>query len=85
MIGDNKPLTIEQIQEMDGQRVWLSSINDGVENFSDELCGWYRVVAKYEWLATILIKCDDEKWVAPLPYINYADGGFRAYKEPQIL
>lgn len=39
----NEPLTTEELMTMDGQKVWLSSIDDDVENFTDGYCGWYTV------------------------------------------
>lgn len=39
----NEPLTTDELMKMDGQKVWLSSIDDDVENFTDGYCGWYTV------------------------------------------
>ncbi len=44
------PLTLKQIKAMDGQKIWLSSIDDGKENFTDEYCGWYTVNVKDDHL-----------------------------------
>jgi len=40
---ENKPLTIEELEKMDGKRVWCSSMSRGVENFTDRFCGWHTV------------------------------------------
>ena len=42
-IQDNRPLTNEELLNMDGKRVWCSSICSGVENFTDEFCGWHTI------------------------------------------
>lgn len=39
----NEPLTTEELMKMDGQKVWLSSIDDGKEDFTDGYCGWHTV------------------------------------------
>lgn len=42
-INPDRPLTTEQLMKMDGKKVWLSSIFNGIENFTDEYCGWATV------------------------------------------
>lgn len=72
---ENKPLTIEELRRMDGQRVWLSSIDEGQENFTDRYTGWYTVRANREQLIGDFYNRypfeDNGKWY-----------GFKAYRKP---
>lgn len=70
----NEPLTLEELMEMDGQQVWLSSLRDGVENFDDWYCGWRTVnVANQEVRRSTGFYSFSE--------MN-EDYGFRAYRKP---
>lgn len=46
LVNDDKPLTLEELKQMDGQKVWLSRFINGVEKFDDGACGWWTVDAK---------------------------------------
>lgn len=73
----DRPLTNEELMKMDGQKVWLSSIYDGKENFTDRFCGWYKVDVERE----VLDACDmDEHYRFKS---NGSYNGFRAYLRPQ--
>lgn len=72
----NEPLTTEELRKMDGKRVWLSSMRDCDENFTDKYCGWHTVNVSNERLE----ECDSDQW-----YFFCANGspnGFRAYRKP---
>ena len=72
----NEPLTTEELMKMDGKRVWLSSMMDGLENFTDEYCGWHTVNVS----TGRLDECDSDTW-----YLFSSNGtphGFRAYRRP---
>lgn len=72
----NSPLTLEQLEYMDGMKVWLSSIVHGVESFTNKYCGWYTVDVKNRKL-----KWDFGGRYA-LDSIN-SYYGFKAYLVPQ--
>lgn len=45
-LNADKPLTLEELKQMDGEKVWLSRFIDGVEQFDENACGWWTVDAK---------------------------------------
>lgn len=76
---DDVPLTTEELMKMGGQKVWLSSLDGPLgdeENFTDGICGWYRVDVN-----TMRLYNDNEKFYH-LEDIDQ-DFGFRAYLRPQ--
>ena len=67
-----KPLTTEQLRKMNGEMVWVSSINYyGIEVFNDKYCGWRRVRGE-----KLVSRSGNyyEIWT------NGIDCGFRAYR-----
>lgn len=71
---DERPLTIEDLMQMDGQKVWVSSLRNGVENFYDWYCGWRTVnVANQE------VRRSTGFYFFGDMNENY---GFRAYRKP---
>lgn len=71
----NEPLTTEELRQMDGKRVWLSSMHCGEEHFNNSHCGWFVVNLNGDKLVregtTYGYKLED----------NNGDWGFRAYLE----
>ena len=72
---ENKPLTIEELRTMDGKKVWLSSMVDGKENFTNKFCGWHTVDVTHEKLY------DATRSSYKFSHCN-DDYGFRAYRKP---
>lgn len=45
-LNADKPLSTDELMQMDGQKVWLSRFVNGVEKFDHEFCGWHTINAK---------------------------------------
>lgn len=75
-MAKNEPITMAELLQMDGQKVWLSSIYDGEENFDDVYCGWHTVNGREN-------KLEDERGYGyDIPEMNDRMG-YRAYLKPQ--
>lgn len=72
----NEPLTTEELMKMDGMRVWLSSIEGGIENFTNHYCGWHIVDVSEEKL----VECGSKEYYRFSS--NGTPNGFRAYRKP---
>ena len=75
----NEPLTTEQLMKMDGQKVWVSSLDLDGEIFDNKYCGWYTVNAKNQQL--IDTRPPHEYYRICMEGALY---GFRAYRECPI-
>lgn len=50
-VTDDNPLTLEELKQMDGQKVWCSVVLESGERFSEfSTVGWYTVNVKEERL-----------------------------------
>lgn len=78
LIDPTKPLTIEDLEKMSGQKVWLSSMVNGQEHFDDEYCGFYRVSVEDRYLYGVGL-VEGERYTFERIDDPY---GFKAYREP---
>lgn len=71
----NDPLTIEDLQKMDGQKVYVIHIgSDGKEDPGHSFCGWHTVDVKKNWLI------DKDGWHYEIKSNNEAHG-YHAYRQ----
>lgn len=74
--SDNKPLTTEELMQMDGQKVWCSSLYYDEERFNDQYCGWRTVHVAEE-------RVTNDSGDSYNLNANGENYGFRAYRTDQ--